>query len=363
LGRKHQSNVGLLSETKATASMNILYVGSNPNDADDLNLAGEITELQRRFMSASGDRISFTSLPGLRVEDLPTQLSVIAPDILHIAAHGDDEVLSLSNQRGKRVDLNAEMLNAFLGERPPRLVYLNACNSSQIASEMAKHGAARIVVGSTAPITNHAARASAVAFYERIIAGYPVSRAFSVGREMLKSLSASAASLEIHLRPGTDAGTEFLHRVPVIVAEFRKGKPLPAKDRHYTCRLGVLGCHAATIQVIFFTDDQTFISDDDSYEEELSLIVRDTPEAGMLWTPSRVFWRAMGDHRLFAACPIAGGGYYSISTTLAEALENRFLFSSKASVPESVGQAIRDLRRHSGAKLEPKMWKGESVKR
>jgi hypothetical protein len=336
--------------------MKVLYVASNPNNASDLNLAREITELQRRFLYAAGNQVSFVFLPDLRVEDLPTQLSIIAPDILHIAAHGDEERLSLSNQRGERVELCPEMLNIFLGEQPPRLVYLNACNSTAIAGKMVECGSASMVIGSTAPITNHAARSSAVAFYERILAGFSVARAFSVCEQMLKALSASKATVKLHARPGINPATEILHRVPVIVAEFKNGKPLLAADKHYTCRLGVMGCHPATTQVVFFTDDETFINDDDTYEDDLSLIVRGTPVTGMLWAPTKAFWKAMGDHRLFAICTVAGGGCYAISTTLAEALENRFRFSTLAAVPESIARAVQDLRNQDGAELNPLLW-------
>jgi hypothetical protein len=335
--------------------MKVLYVASNPDHATDLTAAREITELQRRFVSG-GDGVSFVFLPELRVEDLPLQLINIAPDILHVAAHGNAKVLSLSNQTGETVELSADMLSVFLRERPPRLVYLNACNSSHIAREIVRNGSIPMAIGSTAPITNHAACSSAVAFYERILAGFPVDRAFGVCDQMLKALSGSTATVELFVMPGTNSATEILHRVPVIVAEFKGGKPRLTADNFYTCRLGVAGCPPATTQVIFFTDDESFINDVDTYENDLSLVVRGVPVTGMLWAPKDSFWQAMGDHRLFAACTIAGGGCYSTSSTLADALENRYRLSPLASIPPAIAEAVKEIRNRNGAELNPRAW-------
>jgi uncharacterized protein YbcI len=75
----------------------VLYVASNPTDGSDLNLNREITKLQRRFLGASAEPVSFAFLPDLKVEDLPGELSKFEPDILHVASHGNAESLSLSD--------------------------------------------------------------------------------------------------------------------------------------------------------------------------------------------------------------------------------------------------------------------------
>jgi hypothetical protein len=54
------------------------------------------------------------------------------------------------------------------------------------------------------------------------------------------------------------------------------------------------------MQIIFFTDDESFVNDEDTLEDDLSLIVRTTPVNGIIWSPGDFYWHAKGDHRLFA---------------------------------------------------------------
>jgi hypothetical protein len=93
-----------------------------------------------------------------------------------------------------------------------------------------------MAVGSTAPISNRAARAAAVAFYQRLLAGHSVERAFGACNEMLKVLSSSAASASIYTSAKIDLRFEIMHRVPMLVADFKNGKPSPGSDGHYSFR-------------------------------------------------------------------------------------------------------------------------------
>lgn len=68
----------------------------------------------------------------------------------------------------------------------------------------------------------------------------------------------------------------------------------------------------------------------------------------------------MGDHRLFAVGVTSGGNCFTLATTLCEALENRFLFSSNRTIPKSVAHAIKVLKANDGSDLEPKNWDSKS---
>jgi hypothetical protein len=332
----------------------VLYVASNPIDRSDLELDREITELQRRFAMPGAEAVKFAFLPNIRVEDLPGELSRYKPDVLHIAAHGETQSLALSDEAGTSVPLTAEMLRAFLPpEHIPRLIYLNACDSETIAQTIVDAAQVPMAIGTTAPITNRAARAAAVAFYERVLAGTTVASAFEACEQMLRAMSGSGASATFHRSDaGVDAAREVLHAVPIIIADFETSPP--RQDRgHYLFRLGISGCPTSTTQVIFFTDDESFVNDIDTLEDDLSLIVRSTPVVGVLWSPKGAPWRAEGDHRLAAVGLKAGEGYFALESTLCKALEKRY-----ASFPEdaAVQKIIAELRRNNGAELDPTVW-------
>ena len=331
--------------------LKVLFVASNPPDGVTLNLEREITELQRRFADAPGEPVSFTFLPGLRAEDLPGELAKRQPDVLHISAHGTDEQLSLSNEAGKKVALNAQALAAFLPpEHPPRLIYLNACDSQAIAEELKRH--VSMAIGTTAPITNRAARAGAVTFYERILSGSSVGHAFRVVKEMIQMLQDQQASSELHARPGTNPENEVLHRAPRFIADFVGGDPSPRRQE-YSVRFGMVGCPANTTQVVFFTDDETFIDEeDDDLQNDLCLVARGTPVRSVVWVDEADSWEVTGDFRIFAVGVTGDGHTFSVASTLCEAIETRYMLAPDRNLPADIAAAVTELRREDGGQLD-----------
>ncbi|SDJ54288.1 hypothetical protein SAMN04487926_1614 [Paraburkholderia steynii] len=128
------------------------------------------------------------------------------------------------------------MLRTFLKyERPPKLVYFNACNSKELAEAVVEIVPAAI--GTTALVTNGAARASAVAFYNRILHGGSVQDAFEVGQCIIEALHDNSASSVLEKASAFDPRTHRLHNLPRIVAR----SVSPATPFHegwvYHCRM------------------------------------------------------------------------------------------------------------------------------
>jgi hypothetical protein len=336
--------------------MKVLYVASKATGQDDLNLAREITELQRRFGTASPDPIEFNILPDIKVENLPGELSKFRPDVLHVASHSDKEALFLSDQAGNPVKVTAKLLGAFLPpQRPPRIVYINSCDSKEIAQELVTIGAAAIAIGSTAPISNRVARASAIAFYECLLAGLSAARAYETAKGMLEAVTESTATMELFPIGYKQAEKEIMNPIPALVADI--STRTPNKWDEYGFRLGLCGAPASTIQVTFVTDDEDFIDseDEDDLEEDLCHVVRSIPVKGMLWAEEDCWW-AKGDHRLFAIGIKAGGGCFAVEGTLCEALEQRYRLAGKMTLPTTVSRLIEELRKNNGAELDPAVW-------
>lgn len=311
--------------------MRILYIGSEAAKESSLLLEREIAELQQRFAELSPQPVSFVPLGRTSVENLPHEIVRFAPDILHIASHGDEERLRFAGPDANRVyDITASALKAFLNfERAPRLVYLNACDSAAIGEELARDVPA--VIGSTAPISNAAARRGAVTFYERILAGLPIKRAFLAAREIVSAIgvpSPDTPSMALFNRPDCDVSRLVLHPIPRLAARICDEAEPPA------IRLGIAGCPAGTSCVVFFVEADAGPSGDCS-------TVRGTARGGVLWDLKDRQIEALRGTRVCAAGTLPEGRTFSLSAELAEALSNHYRRTGWDAMPLSVSLALR----------------------
>jgi hypothetical protein len=318
--------------------MKVLYVASNPVDASSLNLEREITEFQRKAVATSGEPVQFVFLPNLPFEDLPTQISKNKPDVLHISAHGDEESLSLAHEGRGRVRLTSEMLCTFLDVDPvPKLVYLNSCNSKALAQELTER--VPMAIGTDAPITNRAARQAALTFYIGLLEGKSVLRAYEAGRMIMKGLDQSRVATELFFQPGIEPDKCVLHVATRIIARFYQDR-VRIKGRDYEVQMGISGCPRSTVQVVFFTSDQT-------RRKTSCTVVRTTPVRGEIWTDQA--WKTHGNFRLFACGVTAGGEHFSLSQDLCSALEQHYVSAGGVKrvrdLPAYMQGAIDKLRR------------------
>jgi hypothetical protein len=302
--------------------MKILFVGSNPDQASNLNLLKEINEVQRRTLSNTTDPARFVVLPQLSFEEFPITLFREKPDILHVSAHGSDGRLMFANEAGRQICLDADTLNTFISDEfPPKIVYMNACNSEAIGLSLLKK--VPMVIGSTAPITNRSAISAAVVFYEHVLAGASVARAFEVCQKMIEVSMADAASMVLHKRENIEPEREILYQIPRIIAEYQILSQGRKKKKSLRVRFGLFGCPPSTSQVVFFTDDQSFITGKNSYENDLCHVVRTPPKQGVLWARG-YGWITNGDFRIFAAATLPDGKNLFASAMLSAALRYRY---------------------------------------
>lgn len=338
--------------------MKVLFIASNPADQETLNLEREITELQRRFAEAAGEPVSFFFLPGLRLEDLPAAISRHQPDILHISAHGSTDALSLTNEAGNPIALDFEMLSAFLDhDRLPRLVYLNACDSVIIAERL--KALVPMSIGMTAPISNRAARAGAVAFYERILKGASVQRAFETAQKMIEAQGRST-SAAIFKRDGVDPRREVLHRLPRVVAALAGSANQPGRHR-YDVVFGLIGCPLSVTQVIFFTDEQGFIEDEQWPESDLCNVTHNRPSRATVWVDKSKRWEVTRDFRLFAVGVNADATTFSLASTLCDALEDFDRHLHDGVLSAEIAAIAEELRNGGAPKAQPRKERGRQV--
>jgi len=310
--------------------MKVLFVASNSQENDplaSLNLIKEMTELQKRFLSMGYTDFAF--LPDLSLEDLPNAVRDRRPDVLHLAAHGNNQFLSFTNTTGRAFRIDADMLRALLQNQPPKLVYLNSCDSHAIAEALVATGAARVAIGTSATISNQAARAAAVTFYENIMAGRSVKVAFEQCDQMLRAMNDGTVRAQVFAAPTVTLASEILRPVVRLVASFKGANPRRSANGQYTLTLGVRGCPVGTTQV-------TFVSDN------VAITARASPAAGQLWATQHL-WVADADHRLLALGLKDPEGSFLVSGMLCEALESHY-GSQDSAMPAKVRQAIARLR-------------------
>lgn len=315
--------------------MKILYVAGNTTK-EELLLQKEMTEFVRAFSRASGQPVEFVPLPHLTIDRLVSELTLHAPDILHISAHGENDYLHLADGLGNKVKVSANLLRAHLTvERPPRLVYLNACDSQTIAQALVE--VVDFAIGTTAPITNYAARTSALLFYERVLTGSSVQAAFDVAQETLKGIDTTSTVLKT--AKGVNPKRTILHYVPRLIARFADDDYAPNKHGEFTIETGLLGCPANTTQVVFFTDDREFIreegydfeSDGSGLAYYLCRVVQDMPAETIIWDPET---EDLGEnYRLFATATTPNGLISSAAGTLCGALSDYYRLLHPAGEP------------------------------
>lgn len=299
--------------------MKVLFIASK--DHETLMIQQEITLLQRRALAAPGEDVTFHFLPNVAVEDLPLELSRHRPDVLHISAHASAKGIEFANSSGHPVLLTADHLLSLLHpEHPPKLIYLNGCTASKLAARLLRR--AHLAIGSTAQITNRAAMAAAVVFYDRLITGLSVQQAFDAAQATVRAIGADKVSADLQARSNVDPERLRLYHVPRIIAKF--ASPPSDKDGDFFFEFGLLGCRHDTVQVVFLTDDESYnLSRGKHLESDLCLVVRDRPTRGMLWSNWNA-WYAYGDFVIHACATTSAGRCYSVSSTLCEAIEAKF---------------------------------------
>lgn len=348
--------------------MKVMYVASNPEGASSLEIEREVNGLQERLdRSAGADPIEFRSYTHLAIGDLTDKIRQFRPDVLHFAAHGENDALVLSHADTGHVELDGPKLSALLNALSikPKLVVINACSSNGMAASLAAAGAADFVIGTDAPITNNAARDMAVALYQRLADAASIADAFTVAATNLQLVSRKTVAAMLHPSGSLEAA-----RAVRLVDPLRIVACLPMVDKWLELDLvkpekafrpelpkvlfGIAGAPAAARQTVFFTDDETVRAKaGKSLEEARSWIIETQPVDGEIWMESH--YEYYGDMNWYAAVTTTDRRIVSAAGTTAEALE-RYYFDEqwKGKLPdrieEVVQRAIKCLKLNNGSR-------------
>jgi len=167
----------------------ILFVGANNDNTSQLNLEGEMQEIETEFLLKKGsdswrNNVIFQHSLCTSVSDLARGLNIHDPVILHFACHGDKSALQLFEK-----DLVAEDFVNFVSEwaasgKSLRLIIANACKSSYIAKSLS--GIVDFVIGHHTPVGDADAVKFARVFYGYLGGGESLYLSFNAAKMISK---------------------------------------------------------------------------------------------------------------------------------------------------------------------------------
>jgi hypothetical protein len=165
----------------------ILFLASNPTDTGRLRLDKEVREVEEG-LKRSNERDRFDLIPkfAVRVDDLRRSLLEHSPRIVHFSGHGTGvDGIVVENDQGEASEVPTDALARLfeLCTGHIECVVLNACYSDTQADAIANH--IPYVVGMKAAVSDDAAVAFAVGFYDALGVGKSIEEAFEFGRNAI----------------------------------------------------------------------------------------------------------------------------------------------------------------------------------
>ena len=177
-----------------------------PNSSDSIRIAFLATpdpkqqlesdrdwEILQHMASGDRGRVSITRLDSASAEVFLRTVTSDEYDIVHFSGHAIEErsggglssqALVLSGPNGSGTELvSADMLSrASVGQRGPRLLYLNACNSHRLAQRFATH--IPNVIGMRDLVSIDFCVTFANGLYRSILKGFSIEEAVAAAREV-----------------------------------------------------------------------------------------------------------------------------------------------------------------------------------
>ena len=178
------------------SKIKILFLSSNPLDANPLRLDKEMRDLEIELkVSKNRDLFEFIKFSAVRIKDLQDALLNHQPHFVHFSGHGRSEgVALLDNQADKVQIIQSEPLaNLFkLFSNDIACVFLNSCYSREQAKLIRRF--IPNVIGMNKSVPDSTAIEFATVFYKGIGAGREIGFSFELAKN----------SIDLHNIPGSD---------------------------------------------------------------------------------------------------------------------------------------------------------------
>ena len=197
----------------------ILFLSSNPSNADRLELDREARTLQRAIEDMNPDGpapLSLTTRWATEPLDLLREIRAVRPTVLHFAgygARGTDVGIYLQDRSGEAKLVGAKVLRDTLAAAGSsiRVVVFNACYTEQQAAGLLEIDTLDCVIGVSGVISEVGGRLFVVEFYRALAAGSSVHEAWTRGCAPLEAKGFSDRSRpQLRVRAGIDTQRLFV---------------------------------------------------------------------------------------------------------------------------------------------------------
>ena len=166
-------------ETQYASKARLLLAYASPLDEKALRMGAEEKQIKESLLAIT-DRsaIVVETIPAVELGDFSNAFNRFKPNILHISAHGNEDLVVLEDNNGNSVKVDEALLTSLvsLAEQKLKIVVLSACNSFKLAEKLTK--VVDIAIGMNASIGDSAARTFAVQFYSSIGEGMAIGTSF-----------------------------------------------------------------------------------------------------------------------------------------------------------------------------------------
>ena len=163
--------------------ISILFLAADPTDASRLRLGEEMREIREKLrMAKLRNRFKLEQRMSVRPADVSQALLEVQPQIVHFSGHGMAKgALCFENQLGATHPVQPDAVAALFEQFANQVhcVVLNACFSKIQATALARH--IDYVIGMNQEISDKAAIAFAVGFYQALGAGRAIEEAYKLG--------------------------------------------------------------------------------------------------------------------------------------------------------------------------------------
>jgi CHAT domain len=168
----------------------ILFLASEPSNAERLRVGQELRDIQERLQLARmREQYSLVQRTAVRPHDITQAILDIEPNIIHFSGHGTSNgELCFEDMSGKLKAVSSEALSSLfeLLSEQVTCVILNCCYSAIQAEAIAEH--INYVIGMKQEIGDEAAIVFATGFYKALGSGRSIKEAFHFGIVELKLL-------------------------------------------------------------------------------------------------------------------------------------------------------------------------------
>jgi len=173
----------MASILSSNGMISVLFLAADPMDASRLRLGEELREIQEKLQLAKlREQFVLHQRMSARPADISQALLDVQPRIVHFSGHGAATgALYAENQIGETHPIQPDALAALFEQFAHQVncVLLNACYSETQAKAIAQH--IEYVIGMSKAISDKAAIAFAIGFYQALGAERTIEDAYRLG--------------------------------------------------------------------------------------------------------------------------------------------------------------------------------------